>query len=166
MVSLGDEPESILGQPIYPSVNVLELQRDVAHDVESSHRNPADLRVAVVVGMTVVVEDRAIHPSRGSIMTVEDVVEIASYHHLAQACETLSRTEGVVGVDVGLAVARQGAHVVLRVVEILAAHEAGVPDQLCALIVERGEAVEDCGGREGERRRAVVDLAERALPIY
>lgn len=30
MVSLGDEQESILGQPIYPSVNVLELQRDVA----------------------------------------------------------------------------------------------------------------------------------------
>ena len=27
MVSLGNEPESILGQPIYPSVNVLELQR-------------------------------------------------------------------------------------------------------------------------------------------
>ncbi len=48
--------------------------------------------------MTVIVEDRAIYPSAGSIMAIEDVVKIYAEDNFLQTDKTLCRTESPSGI--------------------------------------------------------------------
>ena len=43
--------------------DVLELQSDTPHHVKARHRYETNLRITVLIRMTVVVEDGTIHPS-------------------------------------------------------------------------------------------------------
>ena len=80
----------------------LKLQRYIPHDIKACHWDKTNLRVTVLVRMTVVVEDRAIYPSAGSIMAVEDVVKIHAEDSFLQTDKTLCRTERVADVDIRL----------------------------------------------------------------
>ena len=80
----------------------LELHCNIPHDIKACHWYEAQLRVTVLVRMTVVVEDSAIYPSAGCIMTVEDVVKIHAEDSFLQTDKTLCRTERVAEVDIRL----------------------------------------------------------------
>ena len=80
----------------------LKLQRNISHHIESGHWDEPDLRVTVLVRVTVVVEDRAIQPSTGCIRAIENVIEVQPEHCSLQTSDVLRRTEGVAKVDVRL----------------------------------------------------------------
>ena len=80
----------------------LKLQRNISHHIESGHWDEPDLRVTVLVRVTVVVEDGGVDPSAGSIMAVEDIVEVHTEHSFFQAGNVPGRTQGVADIDVCL----------------------------------------------------------------
>ena len=80
----------------------LKLQRNTSHHIKSCHWYEAQLRVTVLVRMTVIVKDRAIYPSAGSIMAIEDVVKIHAEDSFLQTDKTLCRAERVADVDIRL----------------------------------------------------------------
>ena len=93
----------LLPSPIGEGAGVrLELQRNIPHDIEACHWYEAQLRVTVLVRMTVIVEDSAIYSSAGSIMAIEDVVKIHAEDSFLQTDKTLRRTERVADVDIRL----------------------------------------------------------------
>ena len=80
----------------------LKLQRNIPHHIKACHWDKTNLRVTVLVRMTVVVEDSAIYSSAGSIMAIEDVVKIHAEDSFLQTDKTLCRTERVADVDIRL----------------------------------------------------------------
>ena len=80
----------------------LELQRNTPHHIKSCHWDEAQLRITVLVRVTVVVEDSAIYPSTGSIMAIEDVVKIHAEDSFLQTDKTFCRAERVADVDIRL----------------------------------------------------------------
>lgn len=93
----------LLPSPIGEGARVrLELHCYIPHDIEACHWDEAQLRVTVLVRMTVVVEDSAIYPSAGSIMAIEDVVKIHTEDSFLQTDKTLCRAERVADVDIRL----------------------------------------------------------------
>ena len=84
----------------------LKLQRYIPHDIKARHWDKTNLRVTVLVRMTVVVEDSAIYPSAGCIMAIEDVVKIHAEDNFLQTDKTFCRTERVADVDIRLRIAR------------------------------------------------------------
>ena len=52
--------------------------------------------------MTVVVEDGTIHPSAGSIMAIEDIVEVHTEDCFLQTSNVFGRTKGIAEVDIRL----------------------------------------------------------------
>ena len=80
----------------------LKLQRNTSHHIKPCHRDETNLRITVLVRVTVVVEDRAIHPSTGCIMAIENVIEVQPEHCSLQTSDVLRRTEGVAKVDIRL----------------------------------------------------------------
>ena len=80
----------------------LELQRNITHHIKACHWDETNLSIAVLIRMTVVVEDRAIHPSTGCIMTVEDVVEVHTEDSFLQTDNVIGRTEDIAEVDIRL----------------------------------------------------------------
>ena len=52
--------------------------------------------------MTVVIKDGTIHPSAGSIMAIEDVVEVHTEDNLLQASNVFAWTKGIAEVDIRL----------------------------------------------------------------
>lgn len=52
--------------------------------------------------MTVVVKDGAVHPSAGSIMAIEDIVEVHTEDSFLQTSNVLGRTKGIAEVDIRL----------------------------------------------------------------
>ena len=81
---------------------LLKLQRNTSHHIEPCHRDETNLCVTVLVRVTVVVEDRTVHPSAGCIMAVENVVEVHTEDSFLQTSDVLRRTEGVAKVDIRL----------------------------------------------------------------
>ena len=63
----------------------LESQRDVAHDRSSCLWDVADLGVAVAFGIASAGIDGRIYPARGSVVQVEDVVDVEAKNHLLDA---------------------------------------------------------------------------------
>ena len=101
------QSRDLLPSPIGEGAGVrLELQRNIPHDIKACHWDKTNLRVTVLVRVTVIVEDRAIYPSAGSIMTIEDVVKIHTEDNFFQTDKTLCRTERVADVDIRLRKAR------------------------------------------------------------
>ena len=93
----------LLPSPIGEGAGVrLELQRNTSHHIEACHWDKTNLRVTVLVRMSVVVEDSAIYPSAGCIMTIEDVVKIYAEDNFLQTDKTFCRTERVADVDIRL----------------------------------------------------------------
>ena len=126
-----------LPSPIGEGAGVrLELQRNIPHDIKACHWDKTNLRVTVLVRMTVVVEDSAIYPSAGSIMAIEDVVKIHAEDSFLQTDKTLCRTERVADVDIRLRIARQRTGYVLGVVEILTTYEVCMPYSLNAFVMQ------------------------------
>ena len=121
----------------------LELQRNTSHHIKSCHWYEAQLRVTVLVRMTVIVEDSAIYPSAGSIMAIEDVVEVHAKDSFFQTDKTLCRTERVADVDIRLRIARQRTGYILGVVEILTTYEVCMPYSLNAFVMQIEETIED-----------------------
>ena len=93
--------------------------------------------------MTVVVEDRAIYPSAGSIMAIEDVVKIHAEDSFLQTDKTLCRTERVADVDIRLRIARQRTGDVFGIIEILTTYEVCMPYSLNTFVMQIEEAIED-----------------------
>ena len=80
----------------------LKLQRNIPHHIKACHWDKTNLRVTVLIRMTVVVEDGTIHPSTGCIMAIEDVVEVHTEDSFLQTCNVLGRTKGIAEVDIRL----------------------------------------------------------------
>ena len=92
-----------LPSPIGEGLGVrLKLQRNTPHHIKPCHWDEANLRVTVLVRMTVVVEDRAIHPSTSCIMAIEDVVEVHTEDSFLQASDMLAWTKGIAEVYIRL----------------------------------------------------------------
>ena len=92
-----------LPSPIGEGLGVrLKLQRHTPHHVKPCHWDEANLCVTVLVRMTIVVEDRAIHPSAGCIVAIEDVVEVHTEDSFLQTSNVLGRTKGIAEVDIRL----------------------------------------------------------------
>ena len=80
----------------------LELQRNTSHHIKACHWDKTNLRITVLVRMTIIVEDSAIYSSAGSIMAIEDVVKIHTEDNFLQTDKTFCRTERVADVDIRL----------------------------------------------------------------
>ena len=80
----------------------LKLQCNISRHIEPGHWDESDLRVAVFIRMPVMVEDGTVNPSAGSIMTVEDIVEVHAEHGFFQAGNVPGGTQGVADIDVRL----------------------------------------------------------------
>ena len=92
--------------------------------VPDSFRQSVDLVVAVVRRVAIALGHGAVHPAVLRHAGGEDVVEVQAEDDLLHAA---ARHETVAEAEVGEAVGRQGAELVLAVVQIHTAHEAGVP---------------------------------------
>ena len=80
----------------------LELQRNIPHHIKACHWGKTNLRVTVLVRVTVIIEDRTVHPSAGCIMTIEDVVEVHTEDNFLQTSNVFAWTKGVAEVDIRL----------------------------------------------------------------
>ena len=80
----------------------LKLHRNTSHHIKPCHWDETNLRITVLIRMTVVVEDGAVHPSAGSIMAIEDVVEVHTEDSFLQTSNVLGRTKGIAEVDIRL----------------------------------------------------------------
>ena len=80
----------------------LKLHRNTSHHIKPCHWDKTNLRIAVLVRMTVVVEDGAVHPSAGSIMAIEDVVEVHTEDNLLQTSNVFAWTKGIAEIDIRL----------------------------------------------------------------
>ena len=80
----------------------LKLHRNTSHHIKPCHWDETNLRITVLVRMTVVVEDGTIHPSAGSIMAIKDVVEVHTEDNFLQTSNVFGRTKGIAEVDIRL----------------------------------------------------------------
>ena len=80
----------------------LKLHRNTSHHIKPCHWDKTNLRITVLVRMTVVVEDGTIHPSAGSIMAIEDVVEVHTEDGFLQTSNVFAWTKGITEVDIRL----------------------------------------------------------------
>ena len=80
----------------------LKLHRNTSHHIKPCNWDKTNLRISVLVGMTVVVKDGTIHPSAGCIMAIEDVVEVHTEDNLLQASNVFAWTKGIAEVDIRL----------------------------------------------------------------
>ena len=134
----------LLPSPIGEGAGVrLELQRNIPHDIEACHWYEAQLRVTVLVRMTVIVEDRAVHPSAGCIMAIEDIVEVHTEDSFLQTSNVLGRTKGIAEVDIRLRIAWQRTCHVLGIVKILTTDEVCMPYSLKAFVMEIEHTIEN-----------------------
>ena len=78
----------------------LKLQRNTSHHIKACHRDKTNLCVTFLIRMTVVVEDRTVHPSAGCIMAIEDIVEVHTEDSFLQTSNVLGRTKGIAEVDI------------------------------------------------------------------
>ena len=80
----------------------LKLHRNTSHHIKPCHWDETNLRITVLVRMTVVIEDGTIHPSAGSIMAIEDIVEVHTEDSFLQTCNVFAWTKGIAEVDIRL----------------------------------------------------------------
>ena len=92
--------------------------------------------------MTVVIEDGTIHPSAGSIMAIEDVVEVHTEDCFFQTSNVFTWMKGIAEVDIRLRIAWQRTCHVLGIVEILTTDEVCMPYCLKAFVMEIEHTIE------------------------
>ena len=136
----------------------LESQCDVAHNRRASLWNIADFSVAVAFRVASAGIDGRIDPSGGSVVEVEDVVDVDAENQFLDAL--VREGEDIVGREVARREARQRTLLAFGVVEVLARHVVGVPRGCQSVLLVGDEAVEDHRGREGKRAVVVVNHVE------
>ena len=80
----------------------LKLHRNTSHHIKACHWDKTNLRITVLIRMTIVVKDCAVHPSAGCIMAIEDIVEVHTEDSFLQTCNVFAWTKGIAEVDIRL----------------------------------------------------------------